>query len=66
MGHAVWVANGAEVAGGFARAVDNDGHYTVQSDDGAELCGVRRESLCLKSEVAGGLQLGRCGRVCVI
>ena len=33
------------------RAVDNDGHYTVQSDGGAELCGVRRESLCLKWQV---------------
>ena len=55
VGHAVWVANGAEVAGGFVRAVDNDGHYTVQTDDGVKLCGVRRESLCLKWQVGSSL-----------
>ena len=48
VGHAVWVADGVQVFGGFVRAVDNDGHYTIHSDAGAMLCGVRRESLCLK------------------
>ena len=54
VGHAVWVANGSEVAGEFVRAVDNDGHYTVQTDGGVELCGMRRESLSLKKENVGG------------
>ena len=51
VGHAVWVAGGVQVSGGFVRAVDNDGHYTIQSDAGAMLCGVRRGSLCLKWQV---------------
>ena len=37
-----------QVSGGFVRAIDNDGHYTVQSDAGATLRGVRRGNLCLK------------------
>ena len=48
VGHAAWVAEGVTVHGGFVRVIDNDGHYTVKSDAGASLCGVRRESLCLK------------------
>ena len=48
VGHAVWVADGTQVSGGLVRAIDNDGHYAVQSDAGASLCGVRRENLCLK------------------
>ena len=55
VGHAVWVTNGVEVAGGFVRVVDNDGHCTVQTDDGAKLGGVRRESLCLKWQVGSSL-----------
>ena len=51
VGHAVWVVDGLKVAGGFVRAIDNDGHYTVKSDAGASLCGVRRENLCLKWQV---------------
>ena len=50
-GHAVWAVDGSTVAGGFVRAIDNDGHYTVESDAGASLCGVRRENLCLKWQV---------------
>ena len=50
-GHAVWVVDGLTVAGGFVRAIDNDGHCTVESDAGASLCGVRRENLCLKWQV---------------
>ena len=51
VGYAVWVAEGVTVKGGFVRAIDNDGHYTVSSDAGASLCGVRRENLCLKWQV---------------
>ena len=55
VGHAVWVANYAEVAGGFVLADDNDGRYTVQTNDGVELCAVRRKSLCLKWQVGSSL-----------
>ena len=48
VGHAVWVADGVQVSGGFVRAIGNDGHYTVQPDTGATLRGVHRETLCLK------------------
>ena len=54
-GHAVWVAEGVKVYGGVVRVIDNDGHYTVKSGAGASLCGVRRENLCLKWQVAGGV-----------
>ena len=32
VGNAVWVANGADVADGIVRAVDNDGHCTVKTE----------------------------------
>ena len=51
VGHAVWMSEGEEVYGGFVRAIDNDGHYTVKSDAGASLSGIRRENLCLKWQV---------------
>ena len=56
VGHAVWVADGVQVPGGFVRAIDNDGHYTAQSDAaGAALRDVRRENLCLKWQVGSNL-----------
>ena len=45
------MVDGLKVAGGFVRAIDNDGHYTVTPDAGASLSGVRRENLCLKWQV---------------
>jgi hypothetical protein len=55
VGHAVWVADGAKVIGGFVHAIDNDGHYTVKPDTGTLLFGVRRETLCLKWQVGSSL-----------
>ena len=55
VGHAVWVANGTEVAGGFVMGIDNDGHYTVQTDACVEVRGVRRNCLCLKWQVGSSL-----------
>ena len=61
VGHAVWVADGVQVYGGFVRAIDNDGHCTVQPDAGATLRGVRREFV---PEMAGGVQPRCCGCGC--
>ena len=55
LGHAVCVANGADVAGGFVTGIANDGHYTVQADDCVKLRGVYRECLCLKWQVGSSL-----------
>ena len=55
VGHAVWVANGTEVAGGFVAGIDNDGHYTVQTDGCVKHRGVRRECRCLEWQLGSSL-----------
>ena len=51
VGHLVWVQRGGGVVGGTARAIDNDGHYTVTTHGGTAMVGVRLTDLCLKWQV---------------